>query len=236
MLCAVPAFLVGVPIGEGDAVHLHLATASHVVPHYTRSFMRPRLRVAPTPGEELVERDLDETVVDVELGYGIDTQRMTSRSRICKTLMSCGLPESWPFDEFVDASPYEPYVGEDVFFAGMLAQVESMGERHVAVLRGGMIGALDQRDIPMVEPGGTRRRVDGHLIDCRSFGVSARAPCFARLLRPGEPTPRLGLPRTDTHSLLLGLVGGHFDHRSSVEIQGDKYSVPTSAGVAVVYP
>jgi hypothetical protein len=139
-------------------------------------------------------------------------------------------------DEFVDAASHDPYVGEDVFFAGLLAHVESMGERHVPMLRGGMIGALYQPDIPMVDPGGSRRRLEGHLIDCRSFGGFSGAPCFARLVREGEPTPNLALRTSETHWLLVGVVGGHFDHQSSVEIQGDRYSIPTSAGVAVVYP
>jgi hypothetical protein len=61
-------FLVGVPAGQGDAVHLYLVTASHVVPH-TPSFMRlRRMRVAPPPGTPLDERDLDEYVVDVDVG------------------------------------------------------------------------------------------------------------------------------------------------------------------------
>jgi hypothetical protein len=230
-------FLVGVPTGEGDNVHLYLATASHVVPHYEPSFMRlRRLSAPPAAGAELVEQDLDETVVDVDLGswhrHPLHDVAITLL-RNPDQLWAAGVVV---IDEFVDASPHNPQVGEDVFFAGLLAQVESMGERHVPMLRGGMIGALDQRGIRMIEPGGTLRRVDGHLIDCRSFGGFSGAPCFARLLRQGEPTPRLGLPRTDSHSLLLGVVGGHFDHRSSVDIQGDRYTVPTSAGVAIVYP
>jgi hypothetical protein len=229
-------FLVGVPVGEADAVHLYLVTASHVVPYET-SFMRlRRMRVAPPPGTPLDERDLDESVVDVDVG--------TWHRHPTSDVAIAFLPEPddlWAVgvvsvDEFVDAGSHDPFVGEDVFFAGLLGQVESMGERHVPMLRGGMIGALYQHDIPMVDPGGTRRRLDGHLIDCRSFGGFSGAPCFVRLVREGKPTPKLGLPTSETHSLLLGVVGGHFDHQSSVEIEGGRYGIPTSAGVALVYP
>ena len=230
-------FLVGTAADQAGEVHLHLVTASHVVRHDEPSFMRlRRLRSAVPEGVRLDERELDEEVVDVDLGawhrhpaadVAISLLRDTDDRWAVGVVM---------VDDFVDESEHEPYAGEDVFFAGLLAQVESMAERHVPMLRGGMIGALHQRAIPMLEPGGARRLLDGHLIDCRSFGGFSGAPCFARLVRPAPPTPRLGLVGTETHSLLLGMVGGHFDHRSSVEILGDKLSIPTSAGVAVVYP
>jgi hypothetical protein len=102
------------------------------------------------------------------------------------------------------------------------------------MLRGGIIGALNQADIPVLEPGGTLRALNGHLIDCQSFGGFSGSPCFVRMLRPGEPG--LNLPTTVTDSRLLGIVGGHFDHRASVEIAGEYHSIPSSAGVAVVYP
>ena len=229
-------FFVGVPTVEENQLHLYLVTASHVVPPYEPTFMRLRRLKAAPGAEPLDERELDEDVVDVELGRW--------HHHLTRDVAAVYLPDPDPLwavgavelDDFVDASPHEPSLGEDVFFAGLLAQIESMAERHVPMLRGGMIGALYQDDIPMLDPGGTRRRLDGHLIDCRSFGGFSGAPCFARLLRAGTPTPRLGLPTTETHWLLLGMVGGHFDHRSSVEIHGDQYGVPTSAGVAVIYP
>lgn len=48
----------------------------------------------------------------------------------------------------------------------------------------------------------------------------------------------MGLTFPETHSILLGMVGGHFDHRTSVLLpdQSGKLSIPTSAGVGVVYP
>jgi hypothetical protein len=42
----------------------------------------------------------------------------------------------------------------------------------------------------------------------------------------------------ESHLILLGMLGGHFDHRTSVNLPdgSGKLSVPTSAGVGVVYP
>jgi hypothetical protein len=139
-------------------------------------------------------------------------------------------------EDFVDVSDHVPALGEPVFFAGLLAQVESMGEKHVPMLRSGTLGALRQSDVPMREPGGGKRRLDGHLVDCRSFGGFSGSPCFVQMVRPGPPIPRMGLPTMEQHTLLLGMVGGHFDHQATVDVEGNELSVPTSAGVAVVYP
>lgn len=139
-------------------------------------------------------------------------------------------------DEFTDACEHKPIVGEPVFFAGLLGQVDSMGERHVPMSRGGIIGALHQTDIPVRDPAGSRRALTGHLIDCHSFGGFSGSPCFVQMLRAGPPTERFHLPTTETHSPLLGIVGGHFNHQATVDIAGDVYAVPSSAGVAVVYP
>lgn len=228
---------VGVPAGPEGDVHLYLVTAAHVVPHYEPSFVRMRwFDDAPADHESLVEGRFLETVVDVP----VSGWHRHPTADIAAAL----LPDAdarWAIsvvslDEFVDASVHAPAVGEPVFFAGLLAQVHSMGERHVPMLRGGIIGALHQEQIPMLEPGGTRRELDGHLIDCHSFGGFSGSPCFVNMIRDGTPTPRLGLATTESHSVLLGIVGGHFDHRASVEIEGARYAVPSSAGVAVVYP
>lgn len=48
----------------------------------------------------------------------------------------------------------------------------------------------------------------------------------------------MGLTYPQTHSVLLGILGGHFDHRTSVRLPdgSGEVSVPTSSGVGVVYP
>jgi len=230
--------MVGVPVeGDDTKIHLQLVTASHVVPHDKPTFMRlRRLLSDPPAGEPLNERLFEEEVVDVELG----TWHRHPIADLATTLIVEADPR-WaigvvPWASFVGRSPHEPELGEDVVFAGLLAQVDSMAERHVPMLRGGMIGALYQHKIPMVEPGGTRRLLDGHLIDCRSFGGFSGAPCFVSMIRTSAPGSSLHVLNPTPFWQLLGVVGGHFDHRSSIEIQGDSLSVPTSAGVAVVYP
>jgi hypothetical protein len=186
--------------------------------------------------QQLVEASLRESVVDVSVPHW---HRHWNADIAVAFLAEAD--DQWAIgvvstDDFVDVSQHAPALGEPVFFAGLLGQVESMGERHVPMLRGGIIGALNQADIPVLEPGGTLRALNGHLIDCQSFGGFSGSPCFVRMLRPGEPTPRLNLPTTVSDSRLLGIVGGHVDHRASVEIAGEQHAVPSSDGVAVVYP
>ena len=230
-------FFVGVAIPGNDAqVHLYLVTASHVVPPYEATFVRIRRFVEAPPDVVLDEGLIDELVDDVPV-----TQWYRHPSHDIAAAPMVDADDRWaislvPMQEFVDDSDHVPSLGEPVFFAGLLAQVESMGEKHVPMLRSGTLGALHQTDIPMMEPGGGRRRLDGHLVDCRSFGGFSGSPCFVQMVRPGPPTPRMGLSTTEQHTLLLGMVGGHFDHQATVDVEGNTFSVPTSAGVAVVYP
>jgi hypothetical protein len=73
---------------------------------------------------------------------------------------------------------FTPGPGDDVYFAGLLGAVPSMGERGVPMTRGGMIGALYQDGVPIRLPDDTVIHVQGHLIDCRSFGGFSGSPCF----------------------------------------------------------
>ena len=142
--------------------------------------------------------------------------------------------------DFVGAAEPEwsPEPGAEVYFAGLLAQVPSMGAQNIPMVRTGSIGALYQGGIPMRLPGDTLIKVHGHLIDCRSFGGFSGSPCFVRYISGSGKTKGLELPYPIESTLLLGMVGGHFDLKTSVTLpdQEDKLDVPVAAGVAVIYP
>jgi hypothetical protein len=184
----------------------------------------------------LVEGQFEEAVADVSIAHW--HRHPTHDVAAC---LISDADDHWAISvielaDFSDLSGHTPELGEPVIFAGLLAQVESMGEKHTPMLRGGIIGALHQTSIPMLEPGGTRRRLDGHLVDAHSFGGFSGSPCFVQMDRPGPRTPRMGLATVERHTLLLGMVGGHFDNQATLDIEGAEYSIPSSAGVAVVYP
>jgi hypothetical protein len=113
-----------------------------------------------------------------------------------------------------------------------------MGERNIPMVRTGAIGALYQADIPMRLTDGTLLKVHGHLIDCQSFGGFSGSPCFTRYISGSGKTEGLSLPYPIESTLLLGMVGGHFDLQASVGLPegAGNVKVPVAAGVAVVYP
>jgi hypothetical protein len=143
-------------------------------------------------------------------------------------------------DDFLGAGELEwkPGPGSEVYFAGLLGQVPSMGTGNVPMVRSGTIGALDQSGIPMRLPDDTVIKVNGHLIDCRSFGGFSGSPCFVRFISATGKTEKMGLQYPIESTLLLGMVGGHFDLRASVTMpdQESGIKVPVAAGVAVIYP
>lgn len=112
-----------------------------------------------------------------------------------------------------------------------------MGQAGVPMVRTGALGAVDQPEVPMAEPGGTWRSVRGHLIDCRSFGGFSGSPCFMKFSRLKGVTERMGLRYPETYPILLGVLGGHFDHRTTLRLADElTASIPASAGIGVVYP
>jgi len=113
-----------------------------------------------------------------------------------------------------------------------------MGAQNIPMVRTGSIGAQYQDGIPMRLSNNTLIRVRGHLIDCRSFGGFSGSPCFVRYISGGGKTDGLEIPYPIESTLLLGMVGGHFDLKTSVTLpdQEDKLNVPVAAGVAVIYP
>jgi hypothetical protein len=127
--------------------------------------------------------------------------------------------------------------GADVYVAGLLGQVPSMGAQNMPMVRSGSVGALDQEGIPMRLPDETLIKARGHLIDCQSFGGFSGSPCFVRYISGKGETEHLGLTYPVESTLLLGMVGGHFDLKASVSMpdQQGNLEVPVAAGVAVVY-
>lgn len=113
-----------------------------------------------------------------------------------------------------------------------------MGEQNIPMVRTGSVGALYQDNIPMRLPDETLLKVHGHLIDCQSFGGFSGSPCFVRYLSGSEEYGEMKFVVPVESTLLLGMVGGHFDLQASVGLpEGTgNLKVPVAAGVAVVYP
>jgi hypothetical protein len=217
-------FVVGVPAANPEGVFLYVVTAAHVV----RSFAATFIRVSQDDGsvkDEPVDRWVFHPIEDVAVTPFVDTTGQFFHSFI-ETRNFVGQAET----EVAAAA------GDEVYFVGLLGQVPSMGKRNVPMVRSGSVGALYQDGIPIRLPDGTVIHNSGHLIDCRSFGGFSGSPCFVRFLSGQGETRRMGLRYPIESTLLLGMVGGHFDLKASVALpEGeDKLKVPVAAGIAVL--
>lgn len=217
-------FVVAIPSRAGGD-YAYVVTAAHVVRRFTKTFARVRRHDGTIDDLDIAEWTYHPT-------HDVAAAHMHALYPATHDLVA--VPERM----FSDTSEHAPMLGEEVYFMGLLGQVASMGSTLTPMVRTGTLGALDQPEVPMIEPPNTRRALRGHLIDCRSFGGFSGSPCFMPLSRPTGKTERLGLPYPQTHPILLGMIGGHFDHRTSIRLPDDRgdLSVPTSAGVGVVYP
>lgn len=206
--------------------HVYIVTAAHVVRPMVSSFVKLN-----QPDGGTVDHRIDEWIFHPTEDIAI--------SRMPKPY------EDFEFlaveeRDFVGAAEHkwDPEPGADVYFVGLLGQVPSMGMQNIPMVRTGSIGSLYQEGIPMRLGGDTLIYVRGHLIDCRSFGGFSGSPCFVRFISDKGRTERMGLSYPIQSTLLLGMVGGHFDLKASVTLpdQEDKLDIPVAAGVGVLYP
>lgn len=219
-------FLATIPSVDAHLGFTYIVTAAHVVRPLSSTFIK-LLRRDGTVADLPVPRWVFHATEDIAIGaFQKDDLDYDHYYVAVKDFVGA------------DAGKGEPSPGDDVFFAGLLAQVPSMGAKNIPMVRKGSIGALDQDGIPMRMPGDTFIRTHGHLIDCQSFGGFSGSPCFVRYVSGIEKTPNMGLTTEIRSTLLLGMVGGHFDQRFSVALpdQEGKVDIPIASGVAVVYP
>jgi hypothetical protein len=113
-------------------------------------------------------------------------------------------------------------IGEEAYFIGLLADLESMADRNIPMVRSGRIGAFYQENIRMTSGPTQRTEPIAHLLDTYSRGGFSGSPCFADhpVIEPGTR----GGPTVGSRVTLVGVVIGHFD------------STGDNAGIAVVTP
>jgi hypothetical protein len=212
---------------DPDQGHVYVATAAHVVRLLVESSIKLRLK-----GGGTADHQVDEWIFHPTDDIAV------ARMPLPYEPYDFLAVESKDFAGAHAEHQWEPRPGDDVYFAGLLAQVPAMGARNLPMVRTGSIGALYQDEIPMRLGGGTVIRVQGHLIDCQSFGGFSGSPCFVRYISSQGQTENFGLRYPIQSTLLLGMVGGHFDLKASVTLpdQENKVDIPVAAGVAVLYP
>jgi hypothetical protein len=220
-------FVAGTPDAEPGLVIPFVVTAAHVVRTFAFTAVRLSMKDGSVTDHPITKWQIhDVEDVAIALLYPVDAD-LVEVSPI-------------PIDQFVghEETEFPISVGDTVFFGGLLGQVESMGKANVPMIRSGTVGALHQDGVPMRLADNTLIYVHGHLVDCRSFGGFSGSPCFVRYISGTHVTERLRLKSPIESTLLLGIVGGHFDLAATVALpdQEQKLKVPVAAGIAVVYP
>jgi hypothetical protein len=222
----------------------YVVTAAHVVEGAAQTFVR--LRTTGGPRNVVIEdwffhgvHDVAVAPIDVPFDHDMTTT---------------GIEQ---FIDDPDALPPPLWggieVGDDVYFIGLLGKVKAMRDRLIPIVRTGVLGAPWVENVPVKRsPVDATRNITAHLIDCRSFGGFSGAPCY---LQKSRAVAGDGGVNTQYRTLLLGLIGGHFDDWTSTKQRmvlvddddddqhdDESYSIsndikaPVSTGIGYVIP
>lgn len=212
------AFLIGLPAADGGFA-TYFVTARHVVAHGQPTYVRLRRTDNGPPEDKLLGEWVPHPTADVAM-----TPCEVVRDEFIASYQRLDGSAEHPYGHYL------PSVGQRAHFVGLLADVSTMVERAVPMMRSAMIGALYAEDIPM---GGNPLRYErqAHLIDTYSRSGFSGSPVYADysyIKRKPISTPGLSggvmtVPDLASESALLGVLSGHFG--------GDR-----NAGVAIVVP
>lgn len=202
-------FFVGMPGAVPGVIHPHVVTARHTVVaafhHYGALYARVTVDGA------LVDVPMADWVIPDAVADDIAVSYFPYGGRMC-----------WSTTRFLSEADEQPYLGDNVYFIGMLKWVPDMAASNVPMVRSGTLGAMNQSGIPVKMPDHVKIRMRGHLIDCRAYRGFSGSPCFVQ-------TP-------NGHTWLLGVISAHFDASDQIPFESDLIEVPIHAGVGVVAP
>lgn len=202
-------FFVGVPASTlPSGMHWYLVTARHVVAGVVESYVRVRMR------DGLVDLPVQDWLLGATEAIDVAVAPFSLPPGLQHLCYSRG--------EFLSSSSEQPYLGDNVYFIGLLAFVPEMHEANIPMVRSGTLGAMYQSGVPVQTPDGRQIKVEAHLIDCRSYAGFSGSPCLVQ-------SP-LGTTQ------LLGVVGAHFDSTKIIRVAGENVAIPIHAGVGVVTP
>ncbi|MDX6517252.1 MAG: hypothetical protein QOF50_98 [Gaiellaceae bacterium] len=236
------AFVLSVPGAYGLKFD-YLVTAGHVVDSEDETWARFRVDTHGRVTDVAVHDWVFHPKADVAmapLGPKQDWRYRTVPIDVALGATSYGDPQGQAFD---------PMLGDRVYFIGLaaLGGLTLMAQRNVPMVRSGTLGATYIDNVPLGTPPNIRR-IQAHLIDCRSYGGFSGSPCFVQTLawskvldftNPGVPSP--AQERVDYKTQLLGIVSAHFDAWDEARVTGTianegTVSVPINTGIGVVTP
>ncbi len=205
------AFLINVPSEQHPHIgHLYAVTAGHVVEGDAPSFVR-----VPTEGG-LVDLDVPDWVPHPgQHDVAVAPIVLPAGEQCSFTNISNFIDDDrWRSVDNDFGRPFDPELGDTVYFIGLLGKIEAMSEGNIPMVRAGTLGRLWQDRLPVQRtPADEVKYVTAHLIDCRSFAGFSGAPCYLQQDQAGTqaaPNGNLNIV-TWERTALLGLIGGHFD-------------------------
>jgi hypothetical protein len=226
-------FIVSVPSQIEGSMYLYAVTASHVIASGEETWLR-------------FNREDGRTFdVPVAEWFSLDPS-----ADVAVTPVSPMAGLRWahvPLAQFLDSRrDLSPSLGDDVYFVGLLANMRTMADENIPMVRSGTLGRMSQREVPLRRSDGTIFRITGHLIDCRSFSGFSGSPCFVQftyLKRVHTPSVTGGMigDLEHTATLLLGLISGHWEdpqeaHPKDAAFQVGTFEYAINTGVGVVTP
>lgn len=201
-------FFVGSNGSRPGLIHPQLVTARHIVVPALERYGKLYARISE--GDKLVDVPIEKWVIPDAVTDDIAVAPYPYAAKY------------WHTESFLSERDAEPYLGDAVYFIGLLKWVPEMATSNVPMVRSGTLGAMNQSGIPVKMPDNVVVRMHGHLIDCRAYRGFSGSPCFVQ-----DPN---GVSR------LLGVVSAHFDASDQVPLEGDLIDMPIHAGVGVVTP
>lgn len=230
-------FLVAIP-GPKQR-HLYVVTAAHVVTRAAHSFVRIRDKWQQD------DQEIEDLPVkrwhlhpDETKDVAVAPIRLPDDHAMSWTNIEDFIDDpSWKEDNWIREGGPELWLGDIVYFVGLLGQIEAMTEANIPIVRSGTIARLWQDRCPVWVPQEHETRyITAHLIDCRSFGGFSGSPCYfqqsrAGYVQAGERGYTEGGVMTKYWTGFLGMIGGHFD-----DIESGYGRTPVNTGVGYVIP
>jgi hypothetical protein len=224
-------------IGMNEGAHCYVVTAAHVVEPFPQTFVRIPLTHG-TGEAELVELDVPEWVLDRVHDVAVAPIDLPHRADAVATDLSQFIDDpihQKPDDWF--RTPFKIELGDVVYFIGLLGKIPAMTDAGIPMVRSGTLGRMWQERVPVVTPEKVLREITAHLIDCRSFAGFSGSPCYVQQSRAGIVD---GGVTTKYRTLLLGLIGGHWDDwagvRDRMKREPNPLEARVSTGVGYVIP
>jgi hypothetical protein len=214
-------FQIGVPAERKGAWTYYFVTANHVVQNGTPRWIRFRRHDGGPPEDREVTGWVPHPTADLAIA-------------------PCDLDDTDAYianyqeeEYFCDKFPpgVDIMLGERAYFMGLLAEVESMAERALPMMRAAIVGALYAENVPMrsrLADGTVHTHIEpkAHLIDTYSRSGFSGSPVYVEhpyvnMMQVDEE--RLGVQLTG-FSPLFGVLVGHFGTNTD------------NAGIGVVVP